>query len=110
MTTEHDIQNAVRVALSQMGHKVFRVNTGTVKTEHGVFSTGVPKGFSDLFVVRKGDGRAVFIEMKKPGGRVRPEQVTFLHTMQEQGALAGIARSVDDAIRIVEGVNEQSNN
>ena len=65
-------------------------------------STGVPPGFSDLFVVSMG-GRVSFVECKKPGGSVRPEQTKFLEVMRQMGCRAGIARSVEDAIEIVEG-------
>ena len=53
--------------------------------------------FSDLFGIRNGDGRAVFIEVKTKKGSA----AEFLETMR--GRRAGIARSVQDAIEIVEG-------
>ena len=81
---------------------MFRINVGTFKTADGrVISTGVPKGFSDLFGYRRSDGRCFFIEVKKPGGNVRPDQTKFIEAMQRSGALAGIAYSVEDAERIV---------
>lgn len=81
---------------------IFRINVGGAYTEDGrFFSTGVPKGFSDLFGLRKSDGRAVFIEVKRPGGKVRPDQSTFLDAMRRQGALAGVAHSVEEALDIV---------
>lgn len=99
--TEHDIQNAIRLALS---HDVciFRANVGKVKTADGRwFDTGLPKGYSDLCGVRKSDGRAVYIEVKTPTGKVRPEQENFIEQMRKYHALAGIARSVEDALEIV---------
>lgn len=103
MVTEHDIQNAVRVALTKAGHQVFRTNVGSVRLPDGrYFDTGLPKGHADLYGFRP-DGQIFYIEMKKPGGRVRPEQVQFLKVMRDKGALAGIARSVEDALKIVEG-------
>ncbi|MGQ7425262.1 VRR-NUC domain-containing protein, partial [Streptococcus suis] len=36
-------------------------------------------------------------------GRVRPEQEKFIDRMQKFGALAGVARSVEDAMDIVGG-------
>lgn len=99
---EHAIQNAIRRALSDTC-VIFRINVGGAWTEDGrFFSTGVPTGFSDLFGVRKSDGKAVFIEVKQPGGKVRPEQTRFLAVMQGLGALAGIAHSVEEAKAIVE--------
>ena len=101
MQTEHDIQSSIRLALSQHGFCVFRANVGTVKLSDGRwFNTGLPKGFPDLFAVKS--GKIYFIECKKPGGHVRPEQTHFLDTMQERyGCRGGIAYSVEDALRIV---------
>lgn len=103
MTTESLIQNQIRVGLSKAGHVVFRVNVGKVKMQNGRwFETGVPKGFSDLFGFRP-DGRIFFIEVKNEAGRVRPKQKIFIEQMRKRGALAGVARSVEDAMEIVNG-------
>jgi hypothetical protein len=102
MTSEHQIQSDIRVALSKAGHVVFRANVGKVRMADGrFFDTGLPKGFSDLFGFRS-DGRIFFIEVKNETGRVRPEQKTFLENVRKRGAIAGIARSVDDALEIVD--------
>lgn len=99
--TEHDIQNSIRNSTTDIA-VLFRGNVGSGFTYDGRhFDTGLPKGFSDLFGFRKSDGRAVFIEVKTETGRVRPEQVNFIQKMQVYGALAGIARSVEDARKII---------
>lgn len=103
MTTESLIQNQIRVGLSKAGHAVFRVNVGKVKMQNGRwFETGVPKGFSDLFGFRP-DGRIFFIEVKNEVGKLRPEQKIFIEQMRKRGALAGVAKSVEDAMEIVNG-------
>ena len=101
--TEHDIQSSIRLALSERGYAVFRANVGKVRMDNGRwFDTGLPKGFSDLFAVRA--GKIYFIEVKRPGGHVRPEQVHFLDTMRQRyGCPGGIAYSVEDALKIVGG-------
>lgn len=100
--TETDIMNLIRVKLSEIGLTVFRVNVGKVKLSDGRwFDTGLPKGFSDLFAVK--DGKAYFIEVKKPGGTVSPEQINFIDQMQKRGCVAGIAHSSEEAIEIVNG-------
>jgi hypothetical protein len=45
---------------------------------------------------------AVFtsIEVKSATGRLRPEQRQWLETVQAAGGIAGVARSVEDALRI----------
>lgn len=103
MTTESLIQNQIRVGLSKAGHAVFRVNVGKVKMQNGRwFETGVPKGFSDLFGFRP-DGRIFFIEVKNETGKLKPEQKIFIEQMKKRGALAGVARSIEDAMEIVNG-------
>ncbi|EPZ45291.1 VRR-NUC domain protein [Streptococcus pyogenes GA40634] len=64
------------------------------------FDTGLPKGFCDLFGF-KPDGQVFFIEVKNETGRVRPEQKKFMEVMASRGALVGVARSVEDALKIV---------
>ena len=94
--------NNIRIALSAYG-VVFRINVGTGKTQDGrFFTTGVPKGYSDLSGHRKSDGRAFYIETKTETGKLRKEQEHFIKMMKETGAIAGVARSVEDAIKLIE--------
>jgi hypothetical protein len=53
--------------------------------------------------VQVGQRLAVFtsIEIKTPTGRVSPQQQTWLGAVQGAGGIAGIARSVPDALQIV---------
>ena len=104
MTEEHAIQNAIRIALSEHA-TVFRANVGSGATYDGRhFETGLPKGFSDLFGFRHSDGRIFFIEVKTPTGRLSKEQANFIQQMQNYGAIAGVARSVEDALKIIQEV------
>ncbi len=99
--TEHDIQNSIRAALSPHAI-VFRANIGTWRTSDGRYvSTGLPVGFPDLFGFRLSDGKIFFIEVKKPGGKIRPEQTHFIETMRTYGVIAGICRSVEDAKKLI---------
>lgn len=54
-------------------------------------------------VTAKSDGRAVYIEVKTKSGKATNEQKTFIKQMKETGAIAGICRSVEDAIKLVNG-------
>lgn len=99
--TEHDIQNEIRIAVSPWC-VILRANVGRVKTSDGRwFSTGLPQGFPDLFGVRRRDGKAVFIEVKKRGGKVSLEQKHFIETMRSFGAVAGICYSAEEAVKLV---------
>ena len=101
MSSEHDIQNEIRVAVSPWC-VIFRANVGRVRTPDGRwFSTGLPAGFPDLFGVRRRDGKAVFIEVKKAGGRASPAQERFIGFMRQTGAVAGICYSAEEAVKLV---------
>ena len=96
--TEHEIQNDIRLEAAPYA-TLFRVNVGSGFTKDGrYFNTGVPSGFSDLFGVRKSDGRAVFIEVKTPKGRPTDKQINFINRMKEHGAI--ITRLSSRALRI----------
>lgn len=93
--------NKIRVAVSSVG-VCFRANVGKVRLADGrFFDTGLPVGFSDLFGVRKKDGKIFFIEVKTAKGRVREEQKNFIKIMKKNQAIAGIARTPEEAIELV---------
>jgi len=98
---EIDVQNSIRLALNKHA-VVFRGNVGKVRMADGrYFDTGLPRGFSDLFGYRKSDGKIFFIEVKNAKGRLREDQEHFLNTMKSNGAIAGVARSAEDALKII---------
>ena len=100
MNAETVLQNKMRVALADIA-VTFRINVGTFKAGDRFISTGVPKGFSDLFGFRRSDGRAFFIEVKTAKGKPTKSQLNFIKRMQECGAIAGIARTIDEARELV---------
>lgn len=100
---EIDVQNSIRLALNDIA-VVFRANVGTFRTQDGrIVNTGLPKGFSDLFGFRKSDGRIFFIEVKNETGRTSKDQDHFIKTMRDYGAICGVARSAEEARKIVLG-------
>ena len=101
MTKEHQLMLEIMAAISN-DCVIFRHNVGKVRTPDGrYFCTGIPAGYSDLQGHRKSDGRAVYIEVKTKSGRVSPQQQHFIDRMQKTGAIAGVCRSVDDAINLI---------
>ena len=97
--SEHDIQNLIRVAVSKYG-LCFRTNVGKVKLPDGrYFDTGLPRGFPDLTCVIR--GRAAFIEVKAPGGRVSPEQEKIHRILRNHGAHVAVCYSVEDAEKFI---------
>ncbi|KRM73030.1 VRR-NUC domain-containing protein [Lacticaseibacillus brantae] len=104
MTTEHDIQNDIRVAVSRAGCTIIRTNTGRVMTkDKRMFDAGPPKGWPDLTGFRHSDGKLILIEVKNERGRLRDDQKRFAEFISQYPVLYGVARSVEDALKIVEG-------
>ena len=97
---ETDIQNTIRVELCKLGCKIFRCNTGNFYTKYGEEIKIGQVGHSDLYGVRP-DGRAIFLEVKTPVGKASKEQKNFIKAMKKNNALAGFARTVEEAVNIV---------
>lgn len=97
---EKHIQDDIRQALSY-SCEVFRANVGVFRRGDRFVNTGLPKGFPDLFGFRKSDGKMFLIEVKNVKGRLSKEQKEFGKRMEEQNVLYGVARSVEDALKII---------
>jgi len=101
---EKDIQKAI-IAFLSAHPKISiygRFNSGTAITGDAQGNTRYTrfnsiKGFPDIHGMLKG-GRAVYIEVKRPGGRVSDEQQEFIDKVSAHGAVAFVAYSVDDVI------------
>lgn len=125
MSSERRIQNEIRNALA--GHGLFfRANVGRAWTgdqAHKIsaqclqltnprpFDTGLPAGFADLFGlvpvtigpehVGQTFARFVAVEVKNQSGRLSDRQRAFLDAVAREGGLAGVARSPEDALKII---------
>lgn len=55
----------------------------------------------DLYGFRKSDGKIIYIEVKNEKGRLREDQKRFLEEMEKYPVIAGVCRSVEDAIKLV---------
>ena len=111
MASEQSIQQHIRLTCGTGATRLFRNNTGTLRDQHGrPVSFGLARGSADLigWTIRTitpemvGQQVAVFtsVEVKTPTGRVKPEQQQWLDAVQAAGGIAGVARSVEDALRI----------
>lgn len=111
---ETDLQQRIRLALGTHPLlRLFRNNSGSLpdpRTGRYVqFGVASPGG-SDLIGWRTitvtpdlvGHQLAIFtaIEVKTATGRATPAQRNFIHAVREAGGIAGIARSVADALKI----------
>lgn len=99
--SEMELLNSVRLKLQEYGCKTFRVNVGKVKMQDGRwFETGLPKGFSDVLVVR-GDGKTCFVETKLHPRKPTKEQARFMLAMIKHGCPSGVAYTVEEAVEII---------
>jgi hypothetical protein len=109
--SEQRIQQEIRIACSNGDTRLFRNNTGTLRDQNGrPVQFGLCKGSADLIGWKRvtitpdmvGSTLAVFlsIEVKTATGRLRPEQQQWLDAVQAAGGIAGVARSVEDALRL----------
>ncbi|MEB8121805.1 VRR-NUC domain-containing protein [Staphylococcus xylosus] len=105
--TEQEIQNQIILAANKRGHRLWRANVGKVQTKDNRIIKLFPKGFPDTVGFRKTDGKFIVIEIKTDKGRLRPEQIKFQTFIETQPVIYGVARSVDDAIKIIEGDTDE---
>ncbi|MHB1955906.1 MAG: VRR-NUC domain-containing protein [Sulfobacillus sp.] len=126
MTTGSSVQKEIHVALgsrddtrvfrNQVGAgwlgKAVRLKTGDVLIKDPRFVPfGLSPDSSDLIGFRTvtitpdmvGQRIAVFvgIEVKSGTGRLTPGQKNWMNMLVERGAYSGVARSVDDGLRII---------
>ena len=100
MASEANIMNDCMIALSKAGCLIWRNNTGVLNDANGrPIKFGLCKGSADLIGIAK-DGRFLAVECKTRTGRVRPEQELFIAAVQKAGGRAGVARSVQDSLKI----------
>lgn len=111
---EHNIQNEIRLALSETG-VVLRLNSGDFWQGERVYSKeygqyvlinlrpvqGCPKGTPDLLYLS--DNGVAFIECKTLKGKLREAQEKFFAMLDRYGIKHGIARSTDEAKKIIGG-------
>lgn len=103
MTDEGRLKAAITKTLERKGYLVLRLQSGMFKTFDGrIVRVGV-KGLPDLLAI-DGDSRAAFIELKRPGrSKIYQCQLDYIAMLQKRGIRAGIARSPEEALAIMEG-------
>lgn len=105
-TPEADLQRAVvqalRIALPRTAilhhcaNEVTEVGPRGTRRQAILVGMGVHAGFADLIVLC--EGRVLFLELKAPKGRLRPEQQAFRDAVLAQGFGWALVRSLDDAL------------
>ena len=110
---ETTLQQEIRLALGTIpSARIFRNQVGSLPDPRTgrLVTFGLAKGSADLIGWRTitigpehvGQRMAVFcsIEVKTPTGRLTPQQQAWLSVVLAAGGIAGVARSVPDALRI----------
>lgn len=97
--SEKQIETMLLNYLKARGIFCFKVdNVGFFDTKRKIFRTpNSPhriKGLPDIHGIFK--GVPFYIEVKKSNGQIRPEQKAFLERAKSEGAIAFIARNIDD--------------
>lgn len=121
---ESNIQRLIMLAVSKAGATVFRNNVAqawvgnSIKIQKaGMFPVepgdvvikqarplhaGLVKGSSDLIGIDHATGRFLALEVKTQKGKVDEHQRNFLDRIIQFGGIAGVARSPQDAVEIIE--------
>lgn len=101
---EKEVLKQCRQYLELRGFFVMRLNSGAVAATYKgkrryVRFNDMP-GCADLLCVR--DGKAVFVECKRPGGKVSLDQHAFKDAVQRHGGVWILADGIDSLQRDLE--------
>lgn len=107
-TPEADIQKEIFKLLRALGIVCWRNNSvGVFDARRGIFrrnnSPYSINGVSDILGIVRGQFLA--IEVKSKTGKLTKEQAHFLDTINAEGGLAFVARSVNDVLTQFESLN-----
>lgn len=114
MNPETRIQNRILMALSEAGCVVWRNETSgawmgkqihkagdqVTLTNARMMTFGLCVGSSDIIGIAP-DGRFLAVEVKTAKGRPTTEQLRFIEAVKKAGGIAGIARSPEDALKLI---------
>lgn len=99
--SEADVQRTILDWIARSPHFAFRVNTmGVPMLEGGQLKRFRPspnKGVADIIGLT-GTGRFFAIEVKAPGKKASPEQITFLQEVADHGGIALVADNLEFVI------------
>ena len=116
MNPETKIQNMILMALSKAGCLVFRNESAgawvgkvlhkdanqVTLTDARMIRFGLAVGSADIIGIAP-CGRFLAIEIKTSTGRPTKEQLRFIEAVNNAGGISGIARSVEDALKLIRG-------
>jgi hypothetical protein len=86
---EKEVTGQIRDFLKAKGWRAIRMQRTVMP---GQFQTGEP-GIADflfLYYIKPGVTAAVWIELKRPGGKLRPQQIEWIRKELQRGALVWV--------------------
>lgn len=100
--SEADIQTAIVIAIRRACPSVYVAAIPNGGSRHKLEAInmkrqGVRAGVPDLLIIGP-TGTHGWLEVKKPGGSMRPDQVAFARMCEERGIPHAVVRCVDDAL------------
>jgi hypothetical protein len=98
---ERDVLREVLAYLARAGIPAWRTNSGVFRSAGHVYQLA-PAGTADVIGCLPPSGRMLAVEVKRPGGKLRPSQAEWLDRMRAAGALCFVAtsdREVCEALR-----------
>ena len=99
--TEADLMREVMIALSSLGHRVFRNNIGACRDERGNYIRyGVcnPGGADLVGWMGDGSGRILAVEIKSGKGKLTKDQELFLAAVNKAGGVGVWGKSVQEIL------------
>lgn len=100
--TEAEVLKSIMQFLSMKGAFHFRNNSGAYSdAKSGRFIRFGKKGSSDILAIYPKTGQFWAIEVKRPGGLLSDEQITFLKDVRRSGGVSTVAESIEDIERFL---------
>lgn len=94
---EQHIQRAILELLRWRNIPSIKVSTtGIYVRARDTYIKNPAKGALDIYGCLPPNGRSLWIEVKKHGGKVSPAQQQFIDTINQTGGLAFVAHSVEE--------------
>ncbi len=85
------------------GVVALRNTVGVARLGERTITYGLGVGSADILVLLAPSGRAGWLEVKAPAGRLTESQQRFLDRMAQRGCGTAVVRSVAEAVAAVEG-------
>lgn len=96
-STESEIQKSILAWLHLNRVFAYRTNNIGVPLKNGGFRPSPVKGLPDICGVLPG-GKALYVEVKRPGNALSENQELFINNAEKAGALCIVAYSLDYVI------------